>query len=91
MREWLSLSVWVGAFLAFELPAQDVFGIWPWYSLSKTVQVGEAWWWPIPVYVLIFTSVLLGHLEFDWHVRWLILVALIGVLLIASHLIGRYA
>jgi hypothetical protein len=89
MREWLSLGVWLTAFLAFELPAKDVFGLWPWYSLSETVQLGESWWWPIAVYVPIFMAVLLGHLVFEWRVRYLLAVAALGVLLIASHVIDR--
>lgn len=87
MREWLSLGVWTGAFLLFELPAKDIFGLWPWYSLSETVQIGEAWWWPIAVYTTVFMAVLFGHLVFSWHVRWLIAVAILGVFLIASHLL----
>lgn len=85
MREWLSLGVWLGAFLLLELPSHDVWGLWPWSSLSETVQVGEAWWWPLAVYVGIFMAVLLGHFEWDWSARWLIILGLAGVALILSH------
>ena len=89
LREWLSLSVWIGAFLILELPAKDVFGLWPWYSLSETVQIGVAWWWPISLYVSLFMFVLLGHFELSWSVRWVLAVAFLGICLIASHLISR--
>lgn len=87
MREWLSLGVWAAAFLFFELPSKDVFGLWPWYSLSETVQIGVAWWWPISIYVSLFMAVLWGHFEWDWSVRWLLAVAFLGVCLIASRLL----
>ena len=87
MREWLSLGVWAGAFLLFELPAKDVFGVWPWYSLSETVQRGVAWWWPLALYVTAFMLVLAGHFIFEWNVRWVILMSALGVALISSHLL----
>jgi len=87
MREWLSLAVWVGAFLFFEIPSKDVFGLWPWYSLSETVQVGIAWWWPLAVYTALFMLVLLGHFELGWPARWIIALGFTGACLIASHLI----
>lgn len=89
-QELLNLFVWIVAFLTFELPAKDVWGIWPWESLSKTVQIGVAWWWPIAVYVVLFMGVLLGHFEFDWSVRYVLMVTFLGVCLVASHLIGHF-
>ena len=90
-REWLSVLVWTLAFLLFELPAKDVGGIWPWYSLSETIQIGVAWWWPVAVYVGLFMVVLFGHFEFEWGARWVIVVSLLGVLLIASRLFRSLA
>jgi hypothetical protein len=86
-----SILVWVGAFLALEIPAQDVLGLWPWYSLSQTVQVGVAWWWPLALYVTLFMFVLAGHFELNWRARYVVAVAFLGVCLILSHLIGRLA
>lgn len=88
-REWLSLGVWAGAFLVFELPSKDVLGLWPWYSLSNTVQIGVRWWAPIAVYVALFMFVLLGHFELNWRARWVLAVVFLGVCLVASHLIGK--
>lgn len=90
-RELVSVFVWTAAFLVFELPSKDVWGLWPWYSLSRTVQLGEAWWWPIALYVVLFMAVLLGHFEFDWSYRWVVAVAALGVCLIASHLARQWA
>lgn len=90
MREWLSVAVWVAAFLLFELPSKDVGGIWPWYSLSRTVATGEAWWWPLGIYVAVFMAVLLGHFELDWSARWVVVVAVIGVAMIVSRLVQEY-
>lgn len=59
--------------------------MWPVYTLSSTTWVGEAWWWPIPVFVFCFMLVLLCHLEFHWSVRYLIAVSVAGAALIASH------
>lgn len=87
MREWLSLAVWAGAFLLFELPAHDLGGPWPWYTLSETVQIGVAWWWPIGVYTTLFMFVLWGHFEWSWSVRWVLAVSFLGVCLIASRLL----
>lgn len=91
MRTWLSLGVWTFAFLLLELPSYDVWGWWPWYSLSVTVEKGEAWWWPIAVYVPAFMLVLLCHFEWGWSAKWVVAMGVLGALLIASHLIGRYA
>ena len=85
--ELRSVLVWTLAFLFFELPAKDVFGLWPWYSLSETVQLGEAWWWPLAVYVPIFMFVLLGHFEFDWSANWIVLLGLLGAALVISRLL----
>lgn len=82
--------MWTAAFLFFELPARDVFGIWPWNSLSETVQVGVAWWWPMAVYVGLFMAVLLGHFEFSWSYRWVLAVTFLGVALIASRLLRSF-
>ena len=87
MTEWLSLGTWTAAFLFFELPSKDVWGLWPWYSLSETVQVGIAWWWPLAVYTALFMVVLLGHFELNWSAGWIIALGFLGACLIASHLI----
>lgn len=87
--EWRSLLVWTAAFLFFELPSKDVWGIWPWYSLSTTVTTGVRWWWPIALYVVLFMVVLAGHFIFDYSYKWVVGVALLGVALIVSHLIGH--
>lgn len=87
MREWLSLGVWVSAFLIFELPSNDVGGFWPWYSLSVTVKLGESWWWPIAVYVPVFMAVLLGHFELGWSAKWVITAAFLGAALTLSHVL----
>jgi hypothetical protein len=81
--ELRSLLIWIAAFLAFELPAN--FNWVPWYTLSKTVQLGETWWAPVGIFVIVIMAVLLGHFELHWSVKWLILVSVIAALLIASH------
>lgn len=86
MKEWVSLAVWTLVFLAFELPGHFWTGC-PWYTLSRTVWTGEAWWPPVAVYVAVFTLILLGHLELHWSARWLIVTAVAGALLIGSHLV----
>lgn len=78
-----SVLIWTTVFLAFELPAH--YGLVPWYTLSSTVWKGEAYWWPIAVLVLVFTFVLLGHLELHWSVRYLIAVSAAAGALIVSH------
>jgi hypothetical protein len=87
MREWISVGVWTAAFLLFELPSKDVWGLWPWYSLSETIQVGIAWWWPLAIFTGLFMGVLFGHFEWEWNARWVIAVALLGVALIFSRVI----
>lgn len=87
-EELRSLLVWTVVFLAFELPAH--FGLVPWFTLSRTVWNGEAWWPPVTAFVLAFTLVLLGHLELHWSARWLVLTALAGAALVASHLLERW-
>ena len=87
MREWLSLAVWITAVLFFELPAHDLGGPWPWYTLSETVQIGVHWWWPIAVYTGLFMLVLFGHFEFEWSVRWVLAVSFLGVALIVSRVL----
>lgn len=87
MREWLSVGVWTLAFLLLELPAKDLWGWWPWYTLSETVQIGVAWWWPIAVYVGVFMLVLLGHFELNWGAKWIIALAVIGAALIVSRVL----
>ena len=84
-QELLNILVWAGAFLALELPSKDIWGIWPWNSLSDTVWIGESWWWPLAIFTAIFTIVLLGHLEFDWSAHWLIIISVIGALAVAVH------
>ena len=86
-RELKSVIVWTLAFLFFELPSKDVWGLWPWYSLSRTVQLGEQWWWPFAIYTAVFMGVLLGHFEFDWSARWVILLGLVGGALAISRLL----
>jgi hypothetical protein len=81
--ELRSLLIWSAVFLALELPAH--YRLVPWYTLSSTVWRGELWWWPVAITVAVFTFVLLGHLEFRWSVRWLILVAVVATLLALSH------
>lgn len=85
--ELRSLVLWTVAFLALELPAH--FGLVPWRTLSSTVWNGEAWWPPVAIFVLIFTFVLLGHLELHWSARWLIAVAVAIAALLISHILAR--
>ena len=90
-RELGSVALWTTAFLLFELPAKDVLGWAPWYSLSKTTELGTSWWWPVALWVALFMFVLLGHFEpTHWSVRWVIAAAVGGLFLISSHLIRRY-
>ena len=86
-EELRSLIIWTGVFLAFELPAH--YRIVPWYTLSRTVWGGEAWWWPVGVFVAAFTLILLGHLELHWSVRWLLVVSFVGAALFLSHAVSR--
>ena len=86
-RELGSVLVWTAGFLLLELPAKDVFGVWPWYSLSVTVENGVSWWWVIAVYVPVFMAVLLGHFELGWSAKWVILMGLLGAALVTSRLL----
>lgn len=88
-QELLNVLVWAGAFLFLELPSKDVWGLWPWNSLSRTVWIGEAWWWPIAGYVAVFMAVLLGHLEFDWSASWLVILGIIGAVGILIHIFAK--
>lgn len=85
--EFRSLVVWTSAFLAFELPAH--YGLVPWRTLSSTVWSGEAWWPPVAIFVLVFTFVLLGHLELHWSARWLIAVSIAIAAVLVSHVLER--
>lgn len=85
--ELRSVLVWTFAFLAFELPAH--YKLVPWSTLSQTVWSGEAWWWPVGLFVLAFVLVLLGHLELHWSAKWLIVVSLAGAALLVSHALAR--
>lgn len=87
-KELVSLIVWTDLFLLFELPAHFWSGC-PWYTLSRTVWNGEAWWPPVALYVAGFTAILLGHLEWHWSARWLIVAAFVGACLIASHALEK--
>jgi hypothetical protein len=51
------------------------------------VQRGVAWWWPIALYVVAFMLILAGHFIFSWNVKWVLLIAALGVALISSHLL----
>lgn len=85
--ELRSLLLWTCLFLAFELPAH--YGLVPWYTLSRTVWNGEAWWAPVGIVVAVFAFVLLGHLELHWSARWLVAVAAAGGAIVASHAIEK--
>lgn len=86
-EELRSVAVWTVVFLILELPAH--FGLVPWLTLSLTVWNGESWWPPVAAFVAAFVLVLLAHLEFHWSARWLVLTALAGAAVIASHLVER--
>ena len=85
-EELRSLLVWTGAFLAFEMAAVFWPGC-PWYTLSRTVRQGEAWWAPITLFVLVFAAVLLAHFSpgLHWSWRWVLSVAFAGLLIVVSH------
>lgn len=69
------LVVFLGVFLALEIPAHDVLGVWPWPSLSRFIWNGIRWWHVVALFVAVFLLVLLGHFELHWAARWLIVVA----------------
>lgn len=67
--------VFLGVFLALELPASDVLGVWPWPSLSRFVWNGIHWWHVVALFVAVFMLALLGHFELHWAAKFLIAVA----------------
>lgn len=87
-KEIISLIVWAGVFLLFELTAV-FWSACPWYTLSGTVWMGETWWWPIGLMVALFMFVLFGHFEWHWTSRWLIAIAIGTCAVIVSHLISQ--
>jgi hypothetical protein len=91
--EWRSVIAWLGIFLAWELPARDVLGLWPWYSLSKTTELGVGSWWPLAIWLVAFMAILLGHFEPSIHLswRWVVLAGAAGAALVLSHLIRQLA
>ena len=82
-----SAVIWTAVFLAFELPAH--YGLVPWYTLSRTVWVGEAWYAPLAVFTAVFMFILLGHFELHWSAKWVIVAAVVGGMLVVSHLIEK--
>lgn len=69
-----------------------VIWLWPIFTLSGTGWDGEAWWWPVSIFVAVFVLTLLGHLELHWSARYLIAVGIGATLVIVSHIIetGRH-
>ena len=82
-----SAVIWTAVFLAFELPAH--FKLVPWYTLSNTVWVGEAWFPLLAVFTAVFMFILLGHLELHWSARWVIVAGVVGALLVLSRLLEK--
>lgn len=81
------VAVWLPAFLLLELPAH--WRLVPWPTLSSTVWDGIKDWHPVGYFVALFMAVLLGHFEFEWSAKWLIIAALAGTAAILAHLALR--
>lgn len=82
-------GVLLGVFLLLELPSRDVFGVWPWPSLSWFVWNSIHWWHAIAFLVFLFMLALLGHFEWHWAAKWLIAVAVAtGVMVLARVIVG---
>ena len=79
--------VWGTAFFALELPAH--WDKTPWPTLSRTVWDLIAWWHPLAYFTVLFMAVLLGHFEFEWSAKWLILLAVLGTAAIVAHVAVR--
>jgi len=81
------LVVFLGFFLALELPARDIGGVWPWPSLSQFVWNDVTWWWPVSVIVAVIMVVLFGHFEWRWPARFLIVAASLALVSIGLHVL----
>lgn len=81
------IIVWGTAFTLLEIPAH--FERVPWPTLSRTIWDGIKSWHPVAYFVAIFTIVLLGHFEFQWSARWLIVIALALGAAVAIHILAR--
>ena len=82
-----SVVVWLGAFLALEIPAR--FGLVPWFTLSSTCWAAIKWWHPVAYFVGVALVVLYAHLEFRMSVAWLIGVACALTVAVVVHLAIR--
>lgn len=83
------LLVWglvlAGAFLPVELAGHFLH---PWPTLSRTVWDSIRWWHPVAGMVAVFLFVLWGHLDRDWSVGYLVVVAALIMVAVVTHAVA---
>lgn len=86
--QWGAL-IWLGVFLPVFLTLELLgeFRAVPWPTLSEFTWDSIQWWHIVGAIVAAFLFVLLGHFEWRWPARALIITAVIGAAVIAVHLI----